>query len=82
MITDSGKVIRIPVGDIRIAGRATQGVTLFQTADDETVMSVAHLSADEDAGVDAEGRDPDTDGAEQNAPVSDIVESDVGTTDD
>ncbi|MBT6960424.1 MAG: DNA gyrase subunit A, partial [Rhodospirillaceae bacterium] len=51
MITDAGKVIRIPVGDIRIAGRATQGVTLFSTSDDETVMSVAHLKTD-DAEVD------------------------------
>ncbi|MEQ8736332.1 MAG: DNA gyrase subunit A [Rhodospirillaceae bacterium] len=48
MITDAGKVIRIPVGDIRIAGRATQGVTLFSTAADEEVMSVAHLRKDED----------------------------------
>jgi len=43
MITDAGKLIRIPVGDIRIAGRATQGVTLFDTADNEKVVSVAHL---------------------------------------
>ena len=38
-----GKIIRSPVEDIRIAGRSTQGVTLFDTADDEQVVSVAHL---------------------------------------
>lgn len=67
MITDAGKVIRIPVGDIRIAGRATQGVTLFSTAADEEVMSVAHLRKDEDeedsagdeAEADEQGRSDD-----------------------
>jgi DNA gyrase subunit A len=43
LVTDGGKIIRSPVGDIRIAGRSTQGVTLFDTADDERVVSVAHL---------------------------------------
>lgn len=84
MITDAGKVIRIPVGDIRIAGRATQGVTLFQTADDETVMSVAHLTADDDADVEGEDSDAaaDPDDAAQDAPVADSVEPDAGASDD
>ncbi len=43
MITDAGKLIRIPVNDIRIAGRTTQGVKMFQTSGDETVVSVARL---------------------------------------
>ena len=47
MITDSGKLIRMPVEDIRIAGRKTQGVILFRTSDDEKVMSVTWLDADE-----------------------------------
>ena len=57
MITDAGKVIRIVVHDIRIAGRATQGVTLFDTGDDEKVMSVAHLPQDdgEEVGPPLEG---------------------------
>ena len=43
LVTNGGKIIRSPVEDIRIAGRSTQGVTLFDTADDEQVVSVAHL---------------------------------------
>ena len=43
MITDAGKLIRIPVNDIRIAGRTTQGVKMFQTSGDESVVSVARL---------------------------------------
>ena len=52
MVTDGGKLIRMPVKDIRIAGRKTQGVILFRTADDERVVSVTWLDAD--AGDDEE----------------------------
>ena len=47
MISNAGQVIRIPVNGIRIAGRSTQGVTLFNTADDETVVSVTRLAEDD-----------------------------------
>jgi DNA gyrase subunit A len=50
LVTDAGKLIRCPVHDIRVAGRATQGVTIFNTADDERVVSVAHLAEVEDGG--------------------------------
>ena len=46
MITDSGRLIRTPIGDVRIAGRATQGVTMFSTGEEEHVTSVAHLPLD------------------------------------
>ena len=46
LVTDKGKLIRCPIDDIRIAGRNTQGVTLFQTEDDEHVVSVARLRDD------------------------------------
>jgi DNA gyrase subunit A len=36
-------VIRIPVHDIRVAGRNTQGVTLFHTEPGEHVVSVERL---------------------------------------
>ena len=47
MVTDGGKLIRMPVDDIRIAGRKTQGVILFRTAENENVVSVTKLDADE-----------------------------------
>jgi len=47
MVTDGGKLIRMPVEDIRIAGRKTQGVILFRTAENENVVSVTWLNADE-----------------------------------
>ena len=43
LVTDKGKLIRCPVNDIRIAGRQTQGVTLFNVSDEEKVVSVAKL---------------------------------------
>ncbi len=47
MVTDGGKLIRMPVADIRIAGRKTQGVILFRTAENERVVSVTKLEADD-----------------------------------
>ncbi len=43
LVTDGGQLIRCPVGGIRIAGRGTQGVIVFDTADDERVVSVEHI---------------------------------------
>jgi DNA gyrase subunit A len=43
LVTNKGKVIRIPVDGIRITGRNTQGVTLFNVDEDEQVVSVARL---------------------------------------
>lgn len=48
LVTNTGKLIRCPVHDIRIASRRTQGVTLFRVADGEAVVSVARL--EEEAG--------------------------------
>ena len=48
LVTDQGKLIRLPVEQIRIMGRAAQGVTLFDVADDEHVVSAARISVEED----------------------------------
>ena len=58
LVTDGGQVIRCPVNDVRVAGRATQGVTLFRTAEDERVVSVEHLG---DVGEEDDENDSDTD---------------------
>jgi DNA gyrase subunit A len=46
LVTDQAKLIRIRAADIRIMGRAAQGVTLFKVADDEHVVSTALIPAD------------------------------------
>ncbi len=60
LVTDRGKVIRIPVEGIRIAGRNTQGVTLFNTERGEHVVSVARLSggAEPNGALDDEADEP------------------------
>lgn len=47
LVTDGGQLIRCPVDGIRIAGRSTQGVIVFSTAEGEKVASVEHLSEEE-----------------------------------
>jgi DNA gyrase subunit A len=44
LVTNRGQLIRCPVDGIRIAGRGTQGVIVFDTAEGERVVSVEHLS--------------------------------------
>jgi DNA gyrase subunit A len=46
LVTDKGQLIRCPVEGIRIAGRSTQGVIVFDTAEDEHVVSVEHIGED------------------------------------
>jgi len=48
LVTDGGQLIRCPVNDIRIAGRRTQGVTLFRVEENERVVSVARLQEEAD----------------------------------
>jgi DNA gyrase subunit A len=50
LVTDKGQLIRCPVEDIRIAGRSTQGVIVFDTADDEHVVSVEHIGEEAENG--------------------------------
>ena len=49
LVTDGGQIIRLPITDIRVAGRSTQGVTLFRVAEGEKVVSVAALEETEEA---------------------------------
>jgi DNA gyrase subunit A len=43
LVTDGGQLIRAPVAGIRIAGRATQGVIVFDVAEQERVVSVDRI---------------------------------------
>jgi len=57
LVTNGGQLIRCPVEGIRIAGRPTQGVIVFNTADDERVVAVERISEPEagpEAGEDGE----------------------------
>jgi len=90
MVSDGGQVIRVPVAGIRMAGRATKGVTIFNTAKDERVVSVDRISEPEteeeleevvDEAVEAGAVAPDaTDAAgtiEEASPANDLPDADT-----
>ena len=67
LVSDGGQLIRVPVGGIRFASRATKGVTIFSTAKDEKVVSVERINEPEgDDDVETLG-DAETDGIETDA---------------
>jgi DNA gyrase subunit A len=57
LVTDQGKMIRTTVGDIRVMGRNTQGVTIFRVAENEHVVSVAKIEESEEEEIELEGGD-------------------------
>ena len=62
LVTNAGKLIRIPVDGVRIAGRKTQGVTLLRTAEDESVVSAARLGEVGANGDEEDGEEEPIDG--------------------
>jgi DNA gyrase subunit A len=48
LVTDGGKIIRMPVAEIRVSGRNTQGVRLIGMGEDEHVASLARLAEKEE----------------------------------
>jgi DNA gyrase subunit A len=54
LITDQGKMIRTTVGDIRVMGRNTQGVTIFRVAENEHVVSVAKIDESDEEEIEIE----------------------------
>ncbi len=62
LVTDQGQLIRCPIGQIRIAGRNTSGVTIFRTAQDEHVVGVERLEGEGgEPEVEDEGDTPQAD---------------------
>ena len=57
LVTDQGKMIRTTVGDIRIAGRNTMGVTIFRVGEGEHVVSVAKIEEAEEEEIELEHSD-------------------------
>jgi DNA gyrase subunit A len=64
LVTNGGQLIRLPVADIRIAGRTTRGVTLFRVSEDERVVSVTRLAevAEQNGNGVAGGTEAEVDG--------------------
>ncbi|WEK43336.1 MAG: DNA gyrase subunit A [Candidatus Sphingomonas colombiensis] len=67
LVTDQAKMIRIPLGDLRVIGRGSAGVRLFNVANDEHVVSAARIeeSEEDDTAMDetVEGEAPAAEGS-------------------
>ena len=66
LVTDQAKLIRLPLSSLRVIGRGSAGVRLFNVSDSEHVVSAARLAepdeddtAVDDAGVDGAAIDGD-----------------------
>jgi DNA gyrase subunit A len=57
LVTDQGKIIRTTVGDIRIAGRNTMGVTIFKVGQNEHVVGVAKIDESEEDEIELDAGD-------------------------
>ncbi len=76
LITSSGTIIRMHASEINIIGRATSGVTLMKTREDNMIVSCARTDREEDTGdtSDREERDAETAAEETAADNSTITE--------
>jgi DNA gyrase subunit A len=81
LVTDGGQMIRCPIDGISIVGRSTQGVTIFNTAEGERVVSVRPISDDGNGnghangngnGGDEPGPDSNGDGNDDNGDGGEI----------
>lgn len=73
LVTDAGKLIRMKVSDIRIAGRSTMGVILFRLDKNEKVVSATCVS---DIGEEEESADTEQSASDvlpEEPAVADIV---------
>ncbi|UUX99555.1 DNA gyrase subunit A [Sphingomonas sp. J315] len=71
LVTDQAKMIRLPLSSLRVIGRGSAGVRLFNVAQDEHVVSAARIEeSEEDAEVNL------ADGDTETAPVPDATPGD------
>ena len=73
MVSNGGQIIRVPVDGISIYSRSSRGVRVFNTAEDEQVVSVSRLrDVNGDEEEDEEGEDGEVvavDGAVESEPT-------------
>jgi DNA gyrase subunit A len=54
LITQEGKIIRTPVGDIRVIGRSTQGVKVMHLAEEDRLVAMAKVAERDEEGEEGE----------------------------
>jgi len=58
LVSDGGQVIRVPVAQISFKSRTSMGVTIFNTAEGEKVVSVERISEPQDDEADSDPAEP------------------------
>jgi DNA gyrase subunit A len=53
LVTDQAKLIRMPLDSLRVLGRGTAGVRLFNVGDNEQVVGAAKINESDDDDADA-----------------------------
>ncbi len=76
IITRSGLTIRMAVSDIRVAGRATQGVRLINIKEGDSIAAVSVVAKSDEEETEAPVEQPDTEqSAEGGQPVADNLQN-------
>ena len=44
LVSDKGQIIRININQVRIAGRTTQGVSIFKIPSEDNIVNVSRVS--------------------------------------
>jgi DNA gyrase subunit A len=83
IINKSGLTIRMAVEDLRVMGRATQGVKLINIKGNDSIAAVTKVMKDDPAEVelDEDGNPIESEVIERVKPVLEVLEDD-GTADD
>ena len=72
IITQAGNILRSPVSDLRVMGRATQGVRLINLKDNDPIASVACVFVNEDDSIEVQNlSEENTLNSEENGKVFD-----------
>src|SRR4029453_4173509 len=74
LITQSGQIIRIHVGDIRVIGRSTQGVKVMDLEGEDRLVAVAKV-AERDNGEGADEGGEGIDGGDDTPPAPDTPDA-------
>jgi DNA gyrase subunit A len=84
IINKSGLTIRMAVEDLRVMGRATQGVKLINIKGNDSIAAVTKVMKDDpaEAELDEEGNPIESDVIERVKPVLEVLEDDGSTDDD
>jgi DNA gyrase subunit A len=69
LVTDQAKMIRMPLTSLRVIGRGSAGVKLFDVADNEHVVSAARIEAEDEVEAEIETV------ADGEAPIAEISEA-------